>query len=342
MLHRNVDVTDTSVYVIGENRACRQLITLFRDRGFRDVTAAGVAQLSTIVPRIRNQCREGRIACVLFFVDDVHRIKDVSSLTGIENCGVIPLVPSRRADLTLLLLQKTNLKDVEQVPFNPEMLFLKVEKMLIRLHMQRMIVENNRRNRAFFLKIVRVMAKLLEERDEYTEHHSENVARIACAIARRFGFDAAELGKLEMAGLLHDFGKIGITDYILNKPSRLTEEEYEVIKKHPSIAQIILEPIKDLEEIIPWIKHHHERWDGTGYPDGLKGEEIPLPSRILAVADAYDTMHSRRTYHEPYDDKVIVRELEENKGTQFDPAVVDVFLEMLAEEKSTFVVEEST
>ena len=151
---------------------------------------------------------------------------------------------------------------------------------------------------------------------------------------RRLDFTLEEISNMEMAGLLHDFGKIGITDKILNKPSRLDKDEYEVIKRHPSIAQVILEPIHDLEPIIPWIKHHHERWDGGGYPDGIAGEEIPLGARILAVADSYDTMHSKRPYQkDPKSDEFILNEFETCKGTQFDPQVVDVFLTILAEEE---------
>jgi HD-GYP domain-containing protein (c-di-GMP phosphodiesterase class II) len=273
------------------------------------------------------------IALVIYFLEEITEIKTVQKLAAMENCGVFPIVPGGGGDITLILLQKTDIRDVEQLPINYEVVLVKVEKILIRLHMHARIIESNRDNREFFLRILRVMAKLLEERDKYTEHHSENVAKIACAIARRFGFSESEIKKLEMAGLLHDFGKIGISDQILNKQSSLTDEEYEIIKTHPSIAQAILEPVHNMEEIIPWIKYHHEKWDGSGYPDGISRRDIPLAARILAVADAYDTMHSRRTYHEPFDDEYILNELIDNKGRQFDPDVVDTFLLILQDQE---------
>jgi HD-GYP domain-containing protein (c-di-GMP phosphodiesterase class II) len=342
MLRRNFDITDTSVFISGEHRECHKLLSVFRDKEFKEVAFIPGTRSSELIRRIQGSDSPGlHICCVLYCIDNVQEIKTIRKLSKLEHCGIITLVPPERSDLPLKLLQKTDLRDVEQMPVNPDTLFIKVEKILIRLYMQHRIIESNKRNKEFFLKILRVMAKLLEERDEYTEHHSENVAAISCAIAKKLGYSPEELSKLEMAGLLHDFGKIGITDKILNKPGKLTDEEYEVIKRHPAIAQVILEPVQGLEEIIPWIKYHHERWDGSGYPDGISGENIPLPARIMAVADAYDTMHSRRTYHEPFEDKKILSELVGNKGTQFDPEVVDVFLDILEHEELELITEEA-
>lgn len=330
MIRQNVDIKDTAVFVAGQSRYARNLSGTFRERGYRAVTLVNDQEKPGLPTTIRVRVeRDDQICLAVYFIDDIREMRTVQELTGISSCGVFPIVAGEETDLTLILLQKTDIKDVEHIPFSTENLLLKVEKLLIRIHMQKRIIASHRQNRDFFLKILKVMAKLLEERDEYTEHHSENVARIACAIAAKHGFSVEELNKLEMAGLLHDFGKIGITDKILNKPDKLTNEEYEVVKRHPSIAQVILEPVQDLQEIIPWIKHHHEKYNGRGYPDNLKGEEIPFAARILAVADAYDTMASKRTYHDPFEADYIRKELINNKGEQFDPVLVDTFIEIL-------------
>lgn len=343
MLRRNFDITDTSVYITGNHRECKRLLSFFRDKHFDSVTHLTGNRHKDLVTLVRQSDEQSKhICCVLYYIEDIHEIKTLVQLSEIEHCGIIPLVAAERTDLPLILLQKTDLKDVQQMPINMETLFLKVEKILIRLYMQQRIIESNRRNKEFFLKILRVMAKLLEERDQYTEHHSENVAAIACSIAKKLGFSDEQLSKLEMAGFLHDFGKIGIKDSILQKPGRLTVEEYEVIKRHPTIAQVILEPVQGLEDIIPWIKYHHEKWDGSGYPDGIEGENIPLPARILAVADAFDSMNSRRTYHEPYEEAKIMSELVDNRGTQFDPDVIDVFVEILKNSELELISEETS
>ncbi|MFH1708555.1 MAG: HD domain-containing phosphohydrolase [Planctomycetota bacterium] len=332
MINRDVNIKATTVYIVGHDDEVRSFAKFFNDKGFDDVTqVADDARERLYETAMARTVDDRRICMVVYFVGDITEVRTIQRVASLENCGLLPVVKAEAGDISYVLLQKTDIKNVEQQPLDFETAFLKVEKILIRLHMQKRIIESNQTNREFFLKILRVMNKLLEERDVYTEHHSENVAHIACAIAERYGLAGEDLHKLEMAGFLHDFGKIGITDRILNKPGKLTREEYDVIKKHPLIAQVILEPVQDLKDILPWIKHHHERWDGAGYPDGLKGGAIPLAARILAVADAYDTMHSRRTYHDPFSDEYIRTELVNGRERQFDPDVVTLFMEILDE-----------
>ncbi|RKY01318.1 hypothetical protein DRP77_09870 [Candidatus Poribacteria bacterium] len=178
---------------------------------------------------------------------------------------------------------------------------------------------------------IRALARAVEKRDPPTLGHSERVARIAVLIGEELGFDQVRLEKLRVAGLLHDIGKIGVPDWILKKPGKLTEEEYAKIKEHPDIGASILEEVPQLREIIPWIRHHHERMDGKGYPAGLSDDQIPLEARILAVADAFDAMTSDRVYRPALPLEEVVRIMEEGKDKQWDGKLVDLLFKILSE-----------
>lgn len=188
---------------------------------------------------------------------------------------------------------------------------------------------SRKRTQKMFLNILQVMAKVLEAKDSNTRSHSENVAKYARQIAKRIGYSDLEMEAIQIAGILHDFGKIGVDEALLRKPGGLTSEEYENIKQHPLIASIILEPLEELQAVIKDIRHHHERYDGSGYPDGLKGGEIPLGARILSIADAYDAMTSRRSYHEPLVADIAMEEILRCSGSQFDPELVVIFDEII-------------
>ncbi len=166
----------------------------------------------------------------------------------------------------------------------------------------------------------------LEARDQYTHKHSARVSKYAQLIAEEMGCSEEELDVIDVAGSLHDIGKIGIPDDILLKPGRLTSEEYETIKSHPVIGADIIGKLGLWNREKEIIRHHHERFDGKGYPDGLKGHQIPKLARILAVADCYDAMASDRSYRKKMDKEVVVEIIRDNAGTQFDPEVVEVFL----------------
>ena len=180
-----------------------------------------------------------------------------------------------------------------------------------------------------YLESIETLRYTVEEKDTYTKGHSDRVSEFACLIGKKMGLDEAELKKLKIGGLFHDIGKIGIPDSILLKESKLTNEEYSEIKHHPDIGAHILSNATIFKDIIPIVKHHHERYDGKGYPSNLKGEEIPLLARITAVADSFDAMSSRRTYRNNLELKVIMDEIEKNAGTQFDPEIAKVFLDIL-------------
>ena len=181
------------------------------------------------------------------------------------------------------------------------------------------------------LATITSLARALDERDPYTRFHSENVSRAAVAIGRKAGLNSLELENLRLAGLLHDIGKIGVPDKVLHKPGRLTDEEFEMIKEHSKLGSGILQPLPGLEEVLPGILHHHERLDGQGYPDGLKGNEIPVFAQILAVADTYDALVTDRPYRQGLPQEKARTIMMDASGTQLSPYYVKLLFEWLDE-----------
>lgn len=184
----------------------------------------------------------------------------------------------------------------------------------------------NERYPEILLEALRAIISTLEEKDPYTHGHSIRVAEYAVALADTIGLSEIEIREVELCALLHDIGKIGIPDNVLLKPARLTRAEFEIMKSHPVRSARILEKISALRNLIPGIEYHHERFDGLGYPEGLKGEAIPLYARIILIADTYDAMTSTRPYRLALTREVAFDELRKCSGTQFDPVLVDAFI----------------
>lgn len=179
--------------------------------------------------------------------------------------------------------------------------------------------------------VVRSLTSAIDARDPYTRGHSERVARIAVQLGRQMGLSSREKSNLYLAGLLHDVGKIGIQDHVLKKPGALTGDEYKHIMSHVEIGVSIVQEIRALRHLLPAIKHHHERYDGGGYPNGSKGAEIPLQARILSVADGFDAMSHDRAYRARRSPAEVQRILREESGRQWDPAVVSAALDSWVE-----------
>lgn len=224
-----------------------------------------------------------------------------------------------------------------------------------RLHLEDRVKEQAEKIRDSFLNSIASLAYALEANDRYTSGHSQRVTEMAVAIARELSMPEDEVEKIRLAGLLHDIGKIGVRESVLNKPGRLTDEEYREVMAHPEIGERILSPVVEDVEILRMVRHHHERYDGGGYPDGLSGEELSEETgvvtvveacsnmsssaegkeklsqgaRILAVADAYDAMTSDRPYRWAMSLQDACAEMEKGKGRQFDPVVVGAFLRIL-------------
>jgi putative two-component system response regulator len=194
-----------------------------------------------------------------------------------------------------------------------------------------MVEEKTRENENLFLHVVESLADAIDAKDNYTKGHSGRVATYSKEIAKRYGYDEKQQEMIFMMGLLHDVGKIGVPDEVINKPGRLTDQEFALIKKHPDIGGKILGNIKEMPELAAGAKWHHERYDGRGYPEGLSGEAIPEEARIIAVADAYDAMTSNRSYRGALPQDIVREEIGKGKGSQFDPIFADILLDMIDE-----------
>ena len=180
-----------------------------------------------------------------------------------------------------------------------------------------------------YMESIETLRFTVEAKDPYTRGHSDRVSEYSVLIGKKLGLSESDLKILKLGGLFHDIGKIGVPDSILLKESKLTDDEYSEIKNHPTIGAHILSNATIFRDILPIVKHHHERYDGNGYPGKLKGEDIPYLARIAAVADSFDAMTSKRTYRDSLPLDVVKSEIERCKGTQFDPAIADAFLDIL-------------
>lgn len=219
-------------------------------------------------------------------------------------------------------------------PFDPEEL-----KLTIETGIQKFDLMNNKTIilkdlRELFYKTIKLIASALDAKDPYTHGHSLRVTMYSLILAKALNLDDTTLEEIETAGLLHDIGKIGIPQKILCKPGKLTDEEYEVMKSHPQQAEKMLMGIKKLTVISNWLRTHHERWDGKGYPNGLKGEEIPISGRIIALADTYDAMTSTRSYRKALSHETAIAEIQRCAGTQFDPVLAELFVKCQDEIKA--------
>ena len=215
----------------------------------------------------------------------------------------------------LLLLVESGVKAISQM------------RMIKRINEE--LRDANERLENAYLESIQTLRYTVEAKDPYTRGHSDRVSEYSVLIGKQMGLPEEDLKILRIGGLFHDIGKIGVPDRVLLKEGKLTDEEYSEIKNHPSIGAHILSNATIFKDIIPIVKHHHEKYDGNGYPSKLKGEDIPLFARIAAVADTFDAMTSKRTYRDSLPLDVVKQEIERCKGTQFDPKIADIFLDIL-------------
>lgn len=228
---------------------------------------------------------------------------------------------------------KMGAMDFVRKPFVPEVMKKRIERILqledLTKNLKDIIQEKTMQIEQLSFEIIATVASMIEAKDSYIKGHSVRVAEYSALLAEALGWNEKEIQNLKYAGLLHDIGKVGIPDNVLNKPGKLTEIEFNIIKSHTTIGGDILKEIETIDGVDYGAMFHHERYDGNGYPNELSGEEIPLISRIICIADAYDAMNSKRVYRDRLAPEIVRRELINGKGTQFDPELVDVFVELL-------------
>lgn len=270
----------------------------------------------------------------------------------------------RLAEIPVIFLTADNDKKVEirglkegasdfiTKPFIAEIMLQRVKKEIefahLKNHLKEEVEQQTKKARERKKTLERLIAQMMltlantiDAKDRYTNGHSIRVAGYAEEIAKRYGKTEKEQEDIYFIGLLHDIGKIGIPNAIINKSSKLTDEEYNLIKSHPQIGANILSNITEIEDIAIGAHWHHERYDGKGYPDGLKGEEIPEIARIISVADVYDTMTSKRSYRDVLPQNVVREEIEKGKGTQFDPHFAEIMLQIIDEDTEYHLREHS-
>jgi len=228
---------------------------------------------------------------------------------------------------------KMGAMDFVRKPFVPEVMKKRIERILqledLTKNLKDIIQEKTMQIEQLSFEIIATVASMIEAKDSYIKGHSVRVAEYSALLAEALGWNEKEIQNLKYAGLLHDIGKVGIPDNVLNKPGKLTEIEFNIIKSHTTIGGDILKEIETIDGVDYGAMFHHERYDGNGYPNELSGEEIPLISRIICIADAYDAMNSKRVYRDRLAPEIVRRELINGKGAQFDPELVDVFVELL-------------
>lgn len=269
----------------------------------------------------------------------------LAEIRKIKHCNELPVVfltADSDRETEVRVFREGGL-DYIQKPLVPEVVLERIKRILSLRELQvnleseverrtEELEESRRKLQVLSLQVVKTLASAIDAKDRYTNGHSSRVAKYSKEIARRAGKPVDFQDEIYFIALLHDIGKIGIPDYILNKNSKLTDEEYETIKQHPSIGVEILKNITEMPKIEIGAHYHHERFDGKGYPEGLAGYGIPEIGRIIAVADAYDAMTSRRSYRSGLPQETVRSEIVRGRGQQFDPDFADIMLQMIDED----------
>ena len=321
--HLGMDVAFVSEFAQGE-QVYRRIEGDGESFGFGE--GGSIALASTFCQRLI----DGTLSNVVPDAKSDERVKSLG-VTGDADIGSYVGVPLRFSDGRLYgtLCCVSHLPDPSLRDRDGE--FMKMLARLIVEQLEREELESKN----WWLRIeatgVGALLAALEARDGYTGEHSTAVVELSVAVARRLGLSEEEITDLRQAALLHDIGKIGVIDSILNKPGPLGEEEWEVMREHPKIGERIVSSIESLAHLAPVIRSEHERWDGKGYPDGLSGEGIPQASRIIFTCDSFHAMISNRPYRQALGVREALEELERNAGTQFYPAAVRALLEIVNE-----------
>ncbi len=328
------------VMMVDDDAVNRKLVTRLLQDHYEIVTATSGAEALKML----KNCKPAVILLDVFMPEEtgISVIKKLKADPVLSDIPVIFLTGDESKDTEVQgfhegaedFLRKPMRKDVaiQRIQRIIELHYLK-ENMQQEIELQTKVAEERRKSvERMSLQMVQALANTIDAKDTYTNGHSTRVAKYSVMLAERLGYDGIQLVHLQYAALLHDIGKIGISDGIINKPSRLTDEEYEIIKTHPVIGASILKEITEIPDIAIGARWHHERYDGKGYPDRIAGEEIPEIARIIGVADAYDAMTSKRSYRGILPQEVVLSEIQKGRGTQFDPKVADIMMQLIQED----------
>ena len=321
------------IIVVDDESGIIDSLSIFLNRAGYDFT--GITDPIEAIEKVKNEHFD--LMLLDFIMTPIHgdqvveRIREFNKdlyillLTGHKDLAP-PLETIKRLDIQgyceksdkfdqLLLLIESGIKAISQMNLIKDI--------------NKQLQDTNEKLEKAYLESIQTLRYTVEAKDTYTKGHSDRVSEYSVLIGKHLGLSDDDLKTLRIGGLFHDIGKIGVPDSILLKTSRLTDDEYSEIKNHPSIGAHILSDATIFQDIIPIVKHHHERFDGNGYPSKLKGEDIPYLARIAAIADSFDAMTSRRTYRDSLSLDIVKAEFEKNKGSQFDPKLADIFLDIL-------------
>ena len=332
------DVVNSVVNFVADFMFSKRVSIMLLDEKGEYLTVKGAIGLEEeIVSKTRIKRGEAIAGKVLetgkaVIVNDIGSIKAESDrYSEYKSFMSFPLmqVPLKTTNLSLGIINVTNRfgdqpytkEDLENLDFIADTASVAINNQLKSIEIEK----------SYFMTM-KALAAAVEEKDRYTRGHSERVKTYAVELARRLGLSSETISTIEYACVLHDIGKIGIPDVIIHKDRDLTEEEYQQIKEHPAKGEKIIRVIPFLEPAQPIIRHHHERFDGTGYPDGIEGKDIELGARIIAIADTYDAMTTDRPYRGPLSQDHTIAVLKEQKGKQFDPELVDIFVRYLLDQ----------
>jgi putative two-component system response regulator len=319
------------ILVIDDDAVVRDVIgEMLAVGGYEVVTAATAAE-----------------ALELFVDEEVELVVSDIVMPDLSGLELLDAMRLHRPSLPIVLVTGANTRDnlsealtrgadgLVAKPFTQAELQEAVEKALDRAGKS----ERDLRERLLTPTLTSALANAIEAREEGMRGHCERLTVLAMRLGLAVGLNEEEIETLRLGALLHDIGKIGIPDRVLLKPGSLTPEEMELMRTHTIIGDNLLEPIDLLAAVRPIVRSHHERWDGTGYPDGIAGEEVPLGARIMAIADAVEAMSAKRVYREPLSEPEIVRELERGRGTQWDATLVDLVLRLVETDAISFSAE---
>ena len=318
----------TSILVIDDDAVVREVIAeMLRNAGHEVVEADTAAE-----------------ALELFMDEEICLVVSDIVMPDLSGLELLEAMRLHRPNLPVVLVTGANTRDnlrealtrgadgLVAKPFTQAELCGAVKTALDRVGRS----ERDLRERLLAPTLTSALANAIEAREEGMRGHCEHLTVLAMRLGLAFGLTEEEIETIRLGALLHDVGKIGIPDSVLLKPGPLTDEETELMRTHTIIGDNLLDPIDLLAAVRPIVRHHHERWDGLGYPDGLRGEEIPFGARIMGVADAVEAMSARRVYREPLTEPEIVRELERGRGSQWDPTIADVVLRLIETEAISF------